>query len=135
VEAAENYARRLERDLQQTKAAAHQYQVALTECEASLVTSWETLNKERLDHRASREALAFESERHKETMELLERMFKEAIRSSEVADNLSSRLAAQHTGPNLEVCQAVPKLEGFSDQRELNRGKAHPPLSANEASR
>jgi hypothetical protein len=118
VEAAENYARKLEKDLYDAQTAVHQYQAVLAEYEASLVASWETLNQERLDHRACREALTFETERHKETIQLLDRIFKEAIRSGEVADILSSRLA---TAPNLEAWQAVPKLEGSLAETSLTR--------------
>ncbi|KAH8790882.1 hypothetical protein F5882DRAFT_460694 [Hyaloscypha sp. PMI_1271] len=118
VEVAESYARKLEKDLYDAQTAVHQYQAVLAEYEASLVASWETLNQERLDHRACREALTFETERHKETIELLDRIFKEAIRSSEVTDILSSRLA---TAPNLEAWQAVPKLEGSLAETSLTR--------------
>ena len=92
VETAENHAQMLERELYESQSAAHQCHTALLQCESSLSACWEVLNKERLNHRASREALASESERHKETMRFLERMSKEAIRSGEIADILSNRL-------------------------------------------
>lgn len=118
MEIAENYARRLEKDLHNAQTAIHQYQSALAEYAASLASSWETLNGERLDHQACREALAFETERHRETIELLDRIFKDAMRSGEVADFLSSRRA---TAPELEACQTVPKPEGSLTEASLNR--------------
>jgi hypothetical protein len=120
VDIAENYARRLEKDLHDAQTAIHQYQSALAEYAASLAASWETLNGERLEHQACREALTFETERHKETIELLDRIFKEAMRSVEVADFLSSR---RETAPKLEACQAVPKLEGPLTETPLTRKK------------
>jgi hypothetical protein len=118
VEVAENYARRLEKDLHNAQTAIHQYQSALAECTASLASSWETLNGERLDYQACREALTFETKRHKETIELLDRIFKDAMRSGEVADFLSNRRV---TAPELEACRAVPKLEGSLIEASLNR--------------
>ncbi|KAH6664016.1 hypothetical protein B0J14DRAFT_608244 [Halenospora varia] len=67
------------------------------------------LNEEHLDHRASQEALTFERERHKETMELLERVMKEAIRSGEVADTLGSKLTELQAALNFRVVQAGPQ--------------------------
>jgi len=118
VEAAENYARRLEKDLHDAQTAIYQYQSALTEYAVSLASSWETLNRERLDHQACQEALTFETERHRETIELLDCIFKDAIQSGEVADFLSSRRA---TAPKLEACQAVPKPKGSLTDASLNR--------------
>jgi hypothetical protein len=82
---------------------------ALTECEASLAASWGLINQERLDHRASQEALTFERERHKETLELLELVFKEAVRCGEIADRLGSQVAALQSASNSGIVQAVPQ--------------------------
>jgi hypothetical protein len=118
----ENHARRLEKDLHDAHIAAYQYRATLAECEASLAASWETLNKERQDHLSCREALTLESQRYKEARELLERIFKETIRSGEVADALSNRLAPV---PNLGVHRAVPKLEGLVTETPLTFPSSH----------
>jgi hypothetical protein len=112
----ENHARKLEKNLHDAHIAAYQYRATLAECETSLAASWETLNKERRDHLSCREALTLESQRYKEARELLERIFKETIRSGEVADALSNRLAPV---PNLGVHRAVPKLEGLVTETPL----------------
>ena len=86
VEAAHEYARRLENDLEHAR-------YALLQSEASLVSSWEKLEDERLEFRAAQEELVFERERHKETTDMLERVFHEAIRSSQIADALNGQIA------------------------------------------
>jgi hypothetical protein len=101
VRLAENYARRMEKDLQEARIVIHQYQSILAECIVSLASSWETLNEERLDHQACREALKFETKKHRETIELL----KDAMRSGEVADLLSSRRATLSVGQQSESMQ------------------------------
>lgn len=99
VEAAHEYARSLENELYVAQSAAHQAQSALTQCESSLVNSLEQLNEERLDHRASQEALTFERASHKETAEMLEQVFREATRSAEIADRLSLQVATLQSKP------------------------------------
>jgi hypothetical protein len=59
------------------------------------------LNEERLSHRATREALTFEVSRHKETTELLERVFGEANRALDVAQGLEFEIAT------LEAAKAI----------------------------
>ncbi|KAG0645011.1 hypothetical protein D0Z07_9204 [Hyphodiscus hymeniophilus] len=86
VEAAHGYARSLENDLDLVR-------FALLQCESSLNSSWERLNEERLEYRAAQEELVFERERHKETMDMLEKMFHEAMRSGQIADFLSGEIA------------------------------------------
>ncbi|KAH9205172.1 hypothetical protein DL95DRAFT_470823 [Leptodontidium sp. 2 PMI_412] len=84
-------------------------QNTLVQCEASLYSSWEVLNKERRNHQPCQEALMFESERQKETIALLERILKEAILSSEATEILGSRLT---TAPKAAVYQMTPTIEG-----------------------
>ena len=78
VEAAHEHARRLEHDLELARNA--------------LFSSWEKLHDERLEFRAAQEELVFERERHKETTDMLERVFQEAILSSQIADALSGQI-------------------------------------------
>jgi len=105
----ERYAERLEHDLEEAMDLAWGSRHALTLCEESLASSWDMINQERLDHRASQEALTFERERHKETIELLEKVFKEAVRSGEIADSLGSQVAALQAASNSGIIQAVPQ--------------------------
>lgn len=99
---AESYSRRLEKDLYEAQATVYQCRVTLAECESSLSSSWEALNEERLQHRQCREALKFESARHQETIALLERTFKEAARSGEIADSLWHRITTMTPSPEEE---------------------------------
>jgi hypothetical protein len=107
------YARSLEHDLEEAMGLAWQSHHALTQCEASLAASWETINQERLEHRESQEALTFEREMHKETIELLEQVFQEAVRSGEIADSLSSQVAALQAASNsgIVVPQAMASMK------------------------
>ncbi|KAL5325358.1 hypothetical protein ACEPPN_006483 [Leptodophora sp. 'Broadleaf-Isolate-01'] len=72
---------------------AYQSQDALIRCEASLVSTLESLNEVHLDLRTCEEALNLERQRHNETTELLGRVFREAVRSGDIADGLARRLA------------------------------------------
>ncbi|KAH7378952.1 hypothetical protein BKA64DRAFT_648375 [Cadophora sp. MPI-SDFR-AT-0126] len=109
VEASENHARRLEKDLCEAQTTMHYCQNTLVQCEASLSSSWEVLNEERRNHQACQEALMFESQRQKETIALLERILKEAILSSEAAEILGGRLT---TAPKAAGYQTTPTFEG-----------------------
>lgn len=106
VEAAYEYARSLEQDLHRATSLVQHSQHALTQCEASLAASWDQLNEERLDHRAAQEELLFERERHKETMELLEKVFHEAMHSGEIADMLSREVATLREASSSGVTKA-----------------------------
>jgi hypothetical protein len=96
--AAHAYIQKLKNDLGRTTETLEQSRVTLTHCEAALVASWEQAKQERLDHLRCREELTLEltleHERHKETTQLLDRVFKEAVRSGEIADRLGERVAA-----------------------------------------
>jgi hypothetical protein len=85
MEETNNYARRLEIDL-------HESRLLLTHCKDALAGSRAKLDEERLEFGAAQEALIFERERHKETTELLERVIEEARRSGDLAD-VKSRAA------------------------------------------
>jgi hypothetical protein len=86
VEAADAYALKLRRDL-------HESQFALAQCQDALAASCAKLDGERQGFGAAQQALTFERDRHKETTELLERVFEEARLSGELADTLSRRIA------------------------------------------
>jgi hypothetical protein len=98
----DGYARRLEHDLKEAMDS-------LTQCDAALAASREVINQERLYHRASQEELTFERERHKETVELLEKVFEEARRSGEIADRLGCQVAALQAASSSGIVQAVPQ--------------------------
>jgi hypothetical protein len=120
VEAAENYARRVEKDLNEAQTTAYQYQATLARCEASLSFSWETLNEERLNHRECQEALILEKNRHKETGEFLDRVLKEAVPSSEITDSFSgcTPLKAYQAAPNLQISFPETSLAGTTLPRQ-----------------
>lgn len=107
AESANEYARKLERDLHELAREAQRSQQALTQCEASLIASWNQLNEERLEHRASREALALECARHKDTLDMLERVFQEARRSGEIADTLKNKVIELQATSSLGILTSV----------------------------
>jgi recombination DNA repair RAD52 pathway protein len=109
VESANGYAQRMENERHEAMKVAQESQHNLAQCEASLAASWKLLNEERLQHRASQEALLFELERHQETIQLLNQVFKEAERTGEVADRLSRKLAELQAASESGVVQAVPQ--------------------------
>jgi hypothetical protein len=98
----DRYARMLEHDRKEAMNS-------LTQCEAALAASREVINQERLYHRASQEELTFERERHKETVELLERVFEEARRSGEIADSLGCQIATLQAASSSGIAQVVPQ--------------------------
>jgi hypothetical protein len=98
----DQYARMLEHDRKEAMNS-------LTQCEAALAASREVINQERLYHRASQEELTFERERHKETVELLERVFEEARRSGEIADSLGCQIATLQAASSSGIAQVVPQ--------------------------
>ncbi|KAI9765768.1 MAG: hypothetical protein M1839_005394 [Geoglossum umbratile] len=67
VEAANEYSQRLEVDLHCSRISAQTTAVALADCQATLVKYQNDLEEERLEHRACKEALQFESDRRNET--------------------------------------------------------------------
>lgn len=77
--------------------------------------NWEQLHHERLDYLHCREELTLqltlERERHKETSQMLDRVFKEATRSGEIADRLGERLAVLEAAVH---SQAPQEAEQFS---------------------
>ena len=85
VEAAHEYARSLENNLGHV---SH----ALLQCKGSLASSWEELNQGRLEYQKVQKELVLERERHKDTMDMLQKVLHEAMRSSEIADSLSGEI-------------------------------------------
>ncbi|PVH75946.1 hypothetical protein DL98DRAFT_642498 [Cadophora sp. DSE1049] len=134
VEAAHSYSRRLENDLYDARSLMHQSQNALSQCEASLHASCGDLNEERLEHRASREELMFERERHKETMEILEKVFSEAVRSGEVADLLSTQVATLRAASDSVSVQETPVVSTSLEEDSLTR-ECPAPAEASACSR
>lgn len=127
MKAAEEYARRLQNDLDHAEAATQHYHLALTQCEASLVASLEKLNKEAVDHRACQEALTFERERHNETITLLERTFQAALWSGAIADDLGNQVVMLRAASSSQVSQGagtfgVSRLDASQTNESLSRG-------------
>ncbi|KFY17995.1 hypothetical protein V492_00245 [Pseudogymnoascus sp. VKM F-4246] len=102
IEAAHHYALKCERELKQ--------------CQDALTASAAEVNEERLDHRATQEALGFEQALHKETIKVLERVFEEARVSGELADYLRRQVASLQRPPSAQIVQVPPRavleLEG-----------------------
>lgn len=93
LEAAHHYALKLERHLTDAANATNLSHIALAQCRDALTASGTEVDEERLDHRATQEALAFEQAMHKETINVLERVFEEARVSGELADHLRRQIA------------------------------------------
>jgi septal ring factor EnvC (AmiA/AmiB activator) len=132
--AAHAYIQKLKNDLDRTTETLEQSRVTLTHCEAALVASWEQVQQERLGHVRCREELilelAFERERHKETTQLLDRVFKEATRSGEIADRLGERVAAlEATERNSQTPRAMELLPNTSPNKNL---QVHATATPNE---
>ena len=102
IEAAHHYALKIARDLAQ--------------CRDALTASAAEVDEERLDHRATQEALSFERSTHRETINVLERVFEEARVSGELADHLRRQIATLQSTPSSQIVQvptrAVLELEG-----------------------
>ncbi|KAF8848392.1 hypothetical protein BDZ45DRAFT_753891 [Acephala macrosclerotiorum] len=110
VGAANEYARKLENDIHEATTRVQQSQWKFTHCEAALLSNQETLEEERLAYRASREELTFEREKYQETLEILEKVFREAVRSGEVADFLGNQIVALQAASKRGVIQPTPKI-------------------------
>lgn len=129
--AAHAYIQKLKNDLDRTTETLEQSRVTLTHCEAALVASWEQMKQERLDHQRCREELTLdltleltlERERHKETIDLLDRVFKEATRSGEIADRLGNRVAVLEAAE--QNSQAPPVAEVPSNNSPLQNQQVH----------
>ena len=116
LEAAHHYALKLERDLIGTANVTQQSHIVLAQCRDALTASAAELDEERLDHRATQEALNFERATHRETINVLERVFEEARVSGELADHLRRQTATLQSTPSSQIVQvptcAVLELEG-----------------------
>lgn len=97
IEAAHHYALKCERELKQ--------------CQDALTASAAEVNEERLDHRATQEALSFERATHRETINVLERVFEEARVSGELADHLGRQIATLQSTPSSQIVQWPPRAE------------------------
>jgi hypothetical protein len=64
------------------------------------------------------EAHALECERHKETIEFLDKVLKEATKSSEVADALGNQVIALQAALNTEAIQAAEDVNFPHEQRD-----------------
>ncbi|KAH8799407.1 hypothetical protein F5884DRAFT_811822 [Xylogone sp. PMI_703] len=112
VDSANEHARRLESDL-------HEANSALRQCEASLIAS-------------------IERNSHQDTTELLERVFREAIRSGEIADSLSSQVAimqaSSQSGIVQEVLQSTASTEApMRKERPIERFSSNQPRNLIES--
>lgn len=111
IDGAEQYALKLKRDVHEEANNSARLQYDLKQCQEALATSCAKLEEERLDYGAVRVALGFELESHKETIEVLERVFDEARKSGELADNFSRQIAMLRSKPVTQIAQAAPKVE------------------------
>ncbi|KFX92039.1 hypothetical protein V490_05590 [Pseudogymnoascus sp. VKM F-3557] len=102
-----NYRLQLERDLVEAGNTLEQSRFALIQSQEALSACCTRLDEERLEFRATQEALNFEHERHKETTELLERVFEEARLSGELADMRGREVAMLQNIPGSQFEQAT----------------------------
>ncbi|KAL5344940.1 hypothetical protein ACLOAV_009893 [Pseudogymnoascus australis] len=109
LEDSRNYGLQLERDLVEARNTLEQSRFALMQSQEALSMCSTRLDEERLEFRGTQEALNFEHERHKETSELLGRVFEEARLSGELADMRGRQLAMLQSipGPESEQPTAV----------------------------
>ncbi|KFY03479.1 hypothetical protein V490_00174 [Pseudogymnoascus sp. VKM F-3557] len=109
LEDSRNYGLQLERDLVEARNTLEQSRFALVQSQEALSMCSTRLDEERLEFRGTQEALNFEHERHKETTELLGRVFEEARLSGELADMRGRQLAMLQSipGPQFEQPTAV----------------------------
>jgi hypothetical protein len=114
VGVANEYARKLENDLYEVTTHAQRFRYALIRCE-------DQLNEERLDHRASREELAFERARHQDTLEILDKVFHEATQSGEIVDLLSSQVTALRAASNFGVIQPTSEMPASPMEASLTK--------------
>ena len=109
LEDSRNYGLQLERDLVEARNTLEQSRFALMRSQEALSVCSTRLDEERLEFRDTQEALNFEHERHKETTELLGRVFEEARLSGELADMRGRQLSMLQSipGPQSEQPTAV----------------------------
>ncbi|KFY28054.1 hypothetical protein V491_00660 [Pseudogymnoascus sp. VKM F-3775] len=106
-----NHGLKLERDLVEAVNALEQSRFALIQSQEALSACCARLDEERLEFRGIQEALNFERERHKETIELLERVFEEARRSGELADMRGRQVAMLQSVPGSQIEQTPTVTE------------------------
>lgn len=111
LEDAHNYGFKLERDIVEAVNALEQSRFALIQSQEALSSCCTMLDEERLEFRGAQEALNFERERHKETIELLERVFEEARQSGELADMRSRQVAMLQSVPVSQSEHATAVVE------------------------
>jgi hypothetical protein len=93
VDAAHQFARKLEIDLQDARFAGQHFQRAFADCQAHLAACKAELEEERLSHGETRKDLELERENHKET----ERLFELAFTVAQQNDNLVKDLQGEIT--------------------------------------
>ncbi|KFZ25146.1 hypothetical protein V502_00376 [Pseudogymnoascus sp. VKM F-4520 (FW-2644)] len=106
-----NYRLQLERDLVVAGNTLEQSRFALIQSQEALSACCARLDEERLEFRGTQEALNFEHERHKETTEILERVFEEARLSGELADMRGREVAMLQNIPGSQFEQATVAAE------------------------
>jgi hypothetical protein len=93
VDAAHEFARKLEIDLQDARFAAQHFQSTFADCQAHLAACKAEIEEERLSHGETRKDLELERENHKET----ERLFGLAFTVAQQNDNLVKDLQGEIT--------------------------------------
>ncbi|OBT85136.1 hypothetical protein VE02_05623 [Pseudogymnoascus sp. 03VT05] len=111
LEDSRNYGLQLERDLVEARNILEQSRFALMQSQEALSMCSTRLDEERLEFRCTQEALNFEHERHKETTELLGRVFEEARLSGELADMRGRQLAMLQGIPSPQFEQPTAVVE------------------------
>ncbi|KFX89753.1 hypothetical protein V490_06825, partial [Pseudogymnoascus sp. VKM F-3557] len=106
-----NYGLKLERDLVEAGNTLEQSRFALIQSQEAFGACCTRLDEERLEFRGTQEALNFERERHKETIELLERVLEEARQSGELADMRGRQVAMLQSISGSQFEQAATVIE------------------------
>lgn len=97
VRAAQDYALKLEIDLNKATNSAQETQFAINQVEAALAIAWNRVEEKHREYLAAEEALKLERASHQETFNLLSRVLKEAEANSRILELLHNRIV------NLEV--------------------------------
>jgi hypothetical protein len=92
VDAAHEFARKLEIDLQDARFTAQHFQRAFADCQAHLAACKAETEEERLSHGETRKDLELERENHKETERLFEIAFTVAQQSDSLVKDLQGEI-------------------------------------------
>jgi hypothetical protein len=113
VNAAHQFARKLEIDLQDARFTGQHFQCAFADCQAHLAACKAELEEERLSHGETQKDLELERENHRETERLFELAFTVAQQSENIVKDLQGEITQleRHTTSDISSSSDVLQLE------------------------